>query len=90
MAGRACVFTVDVNEADVSKYGSIWLDGKGVGFCTSGGYSHYAQTSNAQGFMPSDRIVDGLDVEIEILGQMCKARMVTKALFDPIGDRMRG
>ncbi|MEO9822707.1 MAG: glycine cleavage T C-terminal barrel domain-containing protein [Paracoccaceae bacterium] len=90
MAGRACAFTNDANETDVSKYGWIWLDGKGVGFCTSGGYSRYAQTSNAQGFVPTDPIVDRLEVEIEILGQMCKARMVTKALFGPIGDRMRG
>ncbi|MEP6065549.1 MAG: hypothetical protein ABJ246_06920 [Paracoccaceae bacterium] len=70
MAGRACVFTVDVNEADVSKYGSIWLDGKGVGFCTLGGYSRYAQTSNAQGFIPMDRIVGGLEVEIKNSGPM--------------------
>ena len=87
---RLCAFTVDADDTDVSGYEPIWLNGKVVGFCTSGGYSHYAKTSVAQGFLPSDRIVDGLEVEIEILGQMRKAQVVTNALFDPDGDRMRG
>ncbi|MEO9514777.1 MAG: FAD-dependent oxidoreductase [Paracoccaceae bacterium] len=87
---RLCAFTVDADDTDVSGYEPIWLNGKVVGFCTSGGYSHCAQTSVAQGFLPTDRIVDGLEVEIEILGQMRKAQVMTKALFDPDGDRMRG
>ncbi|MEP3636318.1 MAG: FAD-dependent oxidoreductase [Paracoccaceae bacterium] len=87
---RLCAFTVDADDTDVSGYEPIWLNGKVVGFCTSGGYSHHAQTSVAQGFLPTDRIIDGMEVEIEILGQMRKAQVVTKALFDPDGDRMRG
>ena len=71
-------------------YEPIWLDGAVVGFCTSGGYSHHASKSIAMGFLPVDRAVEGLAVEIEILGQMRPARMITTPLFDADGARMRG
>ncbi len=87
---KLCAFEVDAEDADVNAYEPIWLDGAVVGFCTSGGYSHYAQKSIAQGFVPVDRIRDDLVVEIEILGKMCKARLITEPLFDPDGARMRG
>ncbi|WP_170608189.1 GcvT family protein [Ruegeria arenilitoris] len=83
-------FEVDAADADVNAYEPIWLDGNVVGFCTSGGYSHYAQKSVAMGFLPIERVSDGLEVEIEILGQMRKARVILEPLFDPGGDRMRG
>ncbi len=68
----------------------IWLDGAVVGFCTSGGFSHYTGKSVAQGFVPADRVQDGLKVEIEILGERRPARLVTEPLFDADGARMRG
>ncbi|MDP7151077.1 MAG: FAD-dependent oxidoreductase [Paracoccaceae bacterium] len=87
---KLCVFEVDADDADVQAYEPIWLDGRVQGFCTSGGYSHFAEKSIAMGFVPTDRAVDGLAVEIEILGQMRKARLITTPLFDPDGDRLRG
>jgi dimethylglycine dehydrogenase len=61
-----------------------------VGFCTSGGYSHHMGKSVAYGFVPADRIVEDLEVEIEILGERCKARRLLAPEFDPDGTRMRG
>ncbi|TCL09610.1 dimethylglycine dehydrogenase [Shimia isoporae] len=87
---RLCAFEVDAEDADVNAYEPIWLDGNVVGFCTSGGYSHHAGKSIAQGFLPVERAMAGLEVEIEILGQMRKARVITEPLFDPDGARMRG
>ena len=83
-------FDVDADDADVQGYEPIWLDGKVAGFCTSGGYSHYARKSIALGFVPRDRASDGLQVEIEILGQMRPATLITTPLFDPEGTVMRG
>ena len=74
--------------ATAGTYEAIWLEGKVVGFCTSGGYSHYAEKSIGLGFVPADRAVEGLEVEIEILGQMRKARLITTPLFDPERSRM--
>jgi dimethylglycine dehydrogenase len=89
-ARQLCAFEVDADDADVNAYEPIWLDGAVQGFCTSGGYSHYAGKSIALGFVPTDRVAEGLAVEIEILGQMRPARLITEPLFDADGARMRG
>ena len=87
---QLCSFEVAADDADVQGYEPIWLDGAVVGFCTSGGYSHHARKSIAMGFLPTDRVADGLEVEIEILGQMRAAKVITTPLFDPDGTRLRG
>lgn len=89
-ARRLCAFEVDADDADVNGYEPIWHDGAVVGFCTSGGYSHYAGKSIAQGFLPTDLIPSNPDVEIEILGQMRPARILADVLFDADGTRLRG
>ena len=87
---KLVAFEVDALDADVQGYEPIWLDGAVIGFCTSGGYSHFAQKSVAQGFVPTEQAQSGLEVEIEILGQMRPARLITTPLFDADGARMRG
>ncbi|KIN60888.1 Glycine cleavage T-protein (Aminomethyl transferase) [Sulfitobacter noctilucae] len=89
-ARQLVAFEVAAEDADVQGYEPIWLDGAVVGFCTSGGYSHFAEKSVAMGFVPRERASDGLAVEIEILGQMRPARLITTPLFDADGARMRG
>ena len=87
---KLCAFLVDADDADVVADEPIWLDGRVQGFVTSGGYAHYPQQSVAFGFVPTERAAEGLDVEIEILGDRRPARLVTTPLFDPDGARMRG
>ncbi|MEP2533196.1 FAD-dependent oxidoreductase [Shimia sp.] len=87
---RLCAFEVNAEDADVNAYEPIWIDGSVVGFCTSGGYSHYARKSIALGFVPVELITDDLEVDIEILGHRRKARMLNEPLFDADGARMRG
>ena len=86
---KLCTFEVEVDDADVIGYEPIWLDGKVVGFCTSGGYSHYAKKSIAFGFVPTDQIKPNLAVDIEILGVMHPAKRIEQVLFDPESSRMR-
>ncbi|GLO70632.1 glycine cleavage system protein T [Phaeobacter inhibens] len=89
-ARQLCAFEVTAEDADVTAYEPIWHAGAVVGFCTSGGYSHHAQKSIALGLIPRDLAQDGLEVEIEILGKMRAARLITTPLFDADGARMRG
>lgn len=87
---RLCAFAVDASDADVVAYEPIFIGGEVVGFCTSGGYSHFAKTSVALGFVPVEHIAEGLKVQIEILGEMRDAVMLSTPLFDADGARMRG
>ena len=84
---RLCTMVVDADDADVTAWEPIWLDGAVAGYCTSGGYSHWTRQSVAIGFLPPERIADGLAVEIEILGERRPARVVTAPLWDD--PRMR-
>jgi dimethylglycine dehydrogenase len=87
---RLATLVVDAADADVWSDEPIWRDGQVVGFVTSGGYAHYAEKSVALGFVPSGMIQDGAAFEIEILGDLRPASLITEPLFDPRGERMRG
>ncbi|RBI70552.1 glycine cleavage system protein T [Roseovarius sp. TE539] len=88
--GRKLVaFEVEALDADVNAYEPVWIEGAVEGFCTSGGYSHHAEKSVALALVPAARAVPGLAAEIEILGEMRPARLITEPLFDPEGVRLR-
>jgi dimethylglycine dehydrogenase len=89
-ARRLCTFVVDAADADVWADEPIWKDGEVVGFVTSGGYAHFVEKSVALGFVPTETIEEGARFEIEILGDLRRATLITEALFDPRGERMRG
>ena len=87
---KLCAFIIDAADADVVAYEPLWIGDKVVGFCTSGGYSHWTGQSVAQAFVPVELIREGMTGEIEILGERRKSRMVTAPLWDADGMRMRG
>jgi dimethylglycine dehydrogenase len=89
-ARKLCAFAVEADDADVQAYEPISINGDVIGFCTSGGYAHHTGTSMAIGFVPTDLIRDGLEVQIEILGELRNARLLSEPLFDADGARMRG
>jgi dimethylglycine dehydrogenase len=87
---KLCAFVIEAGDADVVAYEPLWIGNTVVGFCSSGGFSHWMGKSVAQAFVPVELIKDGLVAEIEILGERRKATMVTGALWDGDGARMRG
>ncbi len=89
-ARKLCAFEVAAEDADVAGYEPIWIEGRVQGFCTSGGYSHHAGKSIALGLIPAGLVKADLAVEIEILGEMRAAHLITEPLFDADGKRMRG
>ena len=81
---------VDATTADVMGDEPIWVDGKVVGWVTSGGYGHYVDQSLAQGYIPTELLArKDLAIEIEILGERRAARLQMDPPFDPEAKRMR-
>ncbi|NBR54128.1 MAG: FAD-dependent oxidoreductase, partial [Rhodobacteraceae bacterium] len=89
-ARQLVTFIVEAEDADVTAYEPVFINGEVVGFCTSGGYSHHMGQSVAYALVPRAAVVDGLEVEIELLGKRRKAHRVTESGFDPEGARLRG
>ena len=89
-ARTLAAFEVDAQDADVTAYEPVFIDGKVVGFCTSGGYSHHAGKSIALALIPREAAIEGLKVQIEILGSLRDATLITTPLFDADGTVMRG
>jgi dimethylglycine dehydrogenase len=86
---RRVSMIVEATDADVLGDEPIWHKGKVVGWVTSGGYGHYVDKSLAQGYVPKE-LVGETGFEIEIIGEMRKARIIAEPLFDPKGEKMRG
>ena len=80
---------VDALDSDVMGDEPIWVDGKVVGWVTSGGYGHFVQQSLAQGYIPTELVKPGMALEIEILGERRPARLQMEPPFDPQALRMR-
>ncbi len=87
---RLIAFEVDATDNDVWGYEPIWLDDEVIGFCTSGGFSHWQQKSIAFGFVPREVVQPDLEVQIELLGERRAARHQVEPPFDPNGERLRG
>ena len=86
---KLCTFVIDAKDADTVADEPIWKDGSVVGFVTSGGYAHHVEKSVALGFVPVEMIAQDAEFQIEILGELRDARLITDPLFDPSGERMR-
>ena len=85
---RRVSFIVDASDCDVLGDEPVFHRGKVVGWVTSGGYAHYVDKSLAQGYIPKELVGDD-EFEIEIIGEMRKARINHEPLFDPKGEKMR-
>ncbi len=86
---RRVSMIVGAHDADVLGDEPIWHKGKVVGWVTSGGFAHYVNKSLAQGYVPKELVGED-EFEIELIGEMRKARINHEPLFDPKGERMRG
>jgi dimethylglycine dehydrogenase len=87
---RFVVMEVTAADADVVGYESILKDGAAVGYVTSGAYGHCIGRSLAAGYVPAGLARDGERLKIDILGEMCEARVRLAPMYDPAGLRLRG
>ncbi|MDH3300659.1 MAG: FAD-dependent oxidoreductase [Acidimicrobiia bacterium] len=75
--------------ADVIGDEPVWYDGDVVGWVTSGGYSHFSDTSVALGYVPAELEGATGRFEIEVVGDRRAAQLVDGCLWDPEATRMR-
>jgi dimethylglycine dehydrogenase len=87
---RFVTLTVEAGEADAPYMSTIWHDGAIVGETTSGGWGYRVNASIALGMVRADLAVPGTELEVEIYGERCKARVEEdQPLWDPANERLR-
>ena len=61
-----------------------------VGVATSGGYGHAVKKSLAFAYVKPELAATGTALEIAVLGQRRKAKVIAEPAYDPGNERLRG
>ena len=86
---KFATFTVDAGECAIWGDEAIFLDGKPVGYVTSGGFGPSVERHIALGYVNCDAYRPNGQYTVEILGQRRDAVLQTDVLYDPSGSKMR-
>jgi dimethylglycine dehydrogenase len=80
---------VDAEDADASGDEGVWLEGRRVGFVTSGSYGHHVRKSLALAYVDRE-IVDARPVlTVHVVGDERTARILPEPPYDPKGSKLR-
>ena len=80
---------VDAAIADTPPMSTIWKDGAVIGEATSGAYGYRVGSSIALGVVKAEHAEVGTEMEVEIYGERCPAKVVAMPLWDPDNARIR-
>lgn len=80
---------VDAPIADTPPMSTIWKDGAVIGEVTSGAYGYRVGSSIALGVVKAEHAEVGTEMEVEIYGERCPAKVVAMPLWDPDNARIR-
>ena len=80
---------VDADNADVLGNEPVLANGRSVGLTTSGAYGHAVRQSIAFAYVEPAYAAPGTELEVAILGDPRRARVVAEPLYDPENARLR-
>ena len=86
---KLVVMTIDTKDIDVSNDEAILKDNKCVGYVTSGGYAHHSKKSMALGYVPIELSKHNTSLDVEINGNLYKAHVTDRPLYDANGGKMK-
>ena len=80
---------IDTEDIDVTNDEAILKDKKCVGYITSGGYAHHSKKSMALGYVPLELSKHETLLDVEINGNLYKAHVTDRPLYDANGGKMK-
>ena len=86
---RFVPLVVEARGADASPVSIVYRGGQAVGLVTSGGYGCRLKQSIALAYVRTDLTTPGTELEVEILGERCRAVVGREPLYDPDNQRLR-
>ncbi|MBT8079567.1 MAG: aminomethyltransferase, partial [Gammaproteobacteria bacterium] len=82
-------FDVDAVDADVRGGEPMFIGGECVGITTSGGYGHRVDKSLGFGYVHPDLSAAGTAIDIDLVGNRCRATLLAEPAYDPANARLR-
>jgi len=89
VAKRLFPIAIDVTDASAFAHEGVYHKGELVGRITSGTYSYTFNHDIAFALLPVALGKPGTELEVPILGERCKARVMSESPYDPQGARGR-
>jgi dimethylglycine dehydrogenase len=81
---------IEAVDADASGFEPVKLDGRLVGYTTSGAYGYFVGQSLALAYVDRDVVAMGdAALTVDVIGETRAARLLTAPAFDPKGARIR-
>ncbi len=82
-------FEVETDDSDVRGNEPIFSGDAVVGLTTSGAYGHFTKKSLGFGYVPPAMSVPGTQLQVGLLGERCKARILKNPVHDAANERLR-
>jgi dimethylglycine dehydrogenase len=86
---RFVPLVVEARDADAAAVSIVYRGNERVGLVTSGGYGYRLNCSIALAYVRADLAREGTELEVEILGERCRALVGREPLYDPDNRRLR-
>jgi dimethylglycine dehydrogenase len=87
---RLVSLEIESGDADAWGYEPVWHKDQLAGYITSGGYGHTVNKSLAMAYLKTDILDSSNDkFSVHIVDKRRSARIISEALYDPGGARMR-
>ncbi len=86
---RLVTLEIQASDADASGFEPVWLEGRRVGFVTSGGYGHCLGKSLALAYVEPALAKAGQALQVHVVGEPRAATVIEPSPHDPAGSRMR-
>jgi dimethylglycine dehydrogenase len=86
---RLVPLLVETNDADASTVSIVYQREATVGLVTSGGFGYRLNRSIALAYVRTNLAQPGVELEVEILGERCRAVVGREPLYDPQNLRLQ-
>jgi dimethylglycine dehydrogenase len=82
-------FEIETTDSDVHGGEPIFISDKCIGITTSGGYGHFTQKSLGFGYVDPVNSKPGTALDIDLLGERCRATVLKDPIYDPANERLK-
>jgi len=82
-------FEIEATDSDVHGGEPIFISDKCIGITTSGGYGHFTKKSLGFGYVDPANSKPGTALDVDLLGERCRATVLKDPIYDPANERLK-